>query len=448
MTMRYATTVAACAALALAATAAFAQPAPDKAAAPAAGEPVTPYVVKAGDNLYTIAGQFFVSHAALVEVSKTNRLKNPRVLPVGVILQIPTRLLRTAPVEAVLGAYRGGVTITSGGISQPLTVGGPLREGAVIATAGNAFARVDLPDGSRVAVPSQSRVRISTLRRILLTGGVQRAFTVEAGRSESTVIPMTNAADSYVVRTPVSVSAVRGTDFRVGFSPDSQVASTGVVEGSVAVDASGGSTLVPAKFGVSTANGGLSVVPLLTAPKLQHSGRSQDGPRLMFDLDPVSGAKSYRAQLANDGGFLDLFTEATVDGPHIEFDGLPDGTYFVRLTAIDAAGLEGLPSTYAVDREFNSLQPGGASASGAKHDRRFLFRWEVGGKGERTFRFQIVRDGDALPMIDAPGLKTPQITLTNLPPGAYHWRVMSATVNATRYTEKWSAPQQFNIGAD
>ena len=416
--------------------------------APAAGEPMVVYPVKPKDNLYTIAGQYFVSRDALVEVSKTNKLKNPALLPNGMMLQIPLRLLKTTPVEAVLGAYRGAVTLTSGGLPLPLTVGGPVREGTVISTAGNAFARIDLPDGSRVAVPSQSRVRVTSLRRILLTGGVERTFTVEAGRSESTVTPMTSPADSYVVRTPVSVSAVRGTDFRVGYSPETQVASTGVVEGKVAFDASGSSTLVPAKFGVLTAGGALAVVPLLTAPKLQHSGRSQDGPRLVFDLDPVPGAKSYRAQLANEGGFLDIFTETVADGPHIEFDGLPDGTYFIRLTALDAAGLEGLPSTFAVDREFNSLQPGGAAASGVPHDRRFQFKWEAGGKGQRTFRFQILREGDPQPMIDEGGLKDPQITITNLPPGAYSWRVMSATVNGTRYTEKWSPPQQFNIGAD
>jgi hypothetical protein len=438
--MRYATTALAVAvAIVLAAAGVHAQTA----------EPTVSYSVKPRDNLYTIAGQFFVSRDALVEVSKTNHLKRPALLPNGLVLQIPVRLLKTAQIEAVLGAYRGGVTLASGGLPAPVTVGQALREGMVISTAGNAFARIDLPDGSRVAIPSQSRLRITSLRRILLTGGVVRVFTVEAGRSESTVTPMTSSADSYVVRTPVSVSAVRGTDFRVGYSPDDKTASTGVVEGSVAFDAAGGSTLVPAKFGVSTGSGSLTAAPLLTAPKLQHSGRTQDGPRLVFDLDPVPGAKSYRAQLANDGGFLDLFTETTATASHIEFDGLPDGTYFIRLTAMDSAGLEGLPSTYAVDREFNSLQPGGAAASGVKGDRRFLFKWEAGGKGARTFRFQIARDEDMnRPMIDEGGLKNPQITLSNLPPGAYHWRVMSATVNGARYTEKWSPPQQFNIGSD
>ena len=104
--MRAAMTIA-LAALALATTAHAQAPAP----AATAGEPTIVYPVKPKDNLYTIAGQYFVSRAALVEVSKTNHLKRPALLPNGLMLQIPVRLLKTTPVEAVLGVYRGGVTV-------------------------------------------------------------------------------------------------------------------------------------------------------------------------------------------------------------------------------------------------------------------------------------------------------------------------------------------------
>jgi hypothetical protein len=414
-----------------------------------AAEPAAVYLVKSHDTFYDLAGQYFVSRAAYEEVRRANHIGNVRRLKVGLQIRIPERLLRSTPVEGVLGAYRGQVTLAAGGLPLPLAVGQPIREGEVIATAGNSFARVDLPDGSRLAVPSQSRVRITALRRILLTGAVERQVSVEAGRSESIVTPMTNPVDSYIVRTPVSVSAVRGTDFRVGYTPDSRVASIGVVEGSVAVEgASGGSALVPARFGVNTGGAGpMAPMPLLAAPKLLRAGRTQDEPRLAFDIDPEPGAKAYRAQLATDGGFLDLFSETTTDGPHIAFDGLPDGTYFIRLTAIDASGLEGLPATYTVERELNTLEPGQPRPTGAAGDRRFLFRWETSGKGQRTFRFQIARDEDMnRPMIDESGLKDPQITIANLPAGTYHWRVMSAVLNNGRYTEKWSAPQQFTVG--
>jgi hypothetical protein len=410
--------------------------------------PTVVYVVKAHDTFYRLASQYFVSRAAFEEVRRANHIDSVRRLPVGARIQIPTRLLRSTPIVGVLGAYRGLVSLSSRGAPLAVKVGQALGEGAVIATGGDSFARVDLPDGTRLAVPSQSRVRILALRQVLLTGGVDRQLSVEEGRSESTVIPMTSPADTYVVRTPVSVSAVRGTDFRVGYLPDQHVASIGVVEGKVAVDANGGEALAPAGFGLSVGNGApLAPAPLLKAPKLLHAGKTQDGPILEFDLDPLPGAKSYRAQLATDGGFLDLFTEQLFAGPHFTFPALPDGVYFIRLTGVDAAGLEGLPATYTVERAFNSLQTGTPTAAGAGKDRRFLFRWQAGGAGQRTYRFQIAREEDMnRPMIDESGLTSPQIAVSNMPPGTYHWRVMSATLANGRYTEKWTAPQQFTVG--
>jgi hypothetical protein len=429
---------------------ALAAPAPS--APPAAAEPMTPYVVRSGDTHYALSSRYFISKQDYRAVRKQNHVARTRQLKVGLTLQIPTGLLRTTPIEGRLGAYKGAVSITLAGAAVPVAEGAVIAQGALIATGANSFARLDLPDGSRVAVPSQSRLRIDALHRTLLTGAVARLFTVEAGRSESTVVPLPQAQDSYIVRTPVSVSAVRGTDFRVGYSPEEHKASTGVVAGKVAVDADGGgSALVPASFGVSAGpgpgGGTLSVVPLLPAPKLLTPGKIQDAPRLTFDVAPTPQAHAYRAQLALDGGFQELFAETTSDKPHLEFDALPDGIYFVRVTAIDGNDLEGLPTTYTVERELNTLAPGAVAATGKKHDLRFLFRWEAGGKGERTFRFQLVRDGDkGPPVIDEAGLKDPQITVTNLPPGVYQWRVMSATLGHDHYIEKWSAPQQFNIG--
>jgi hypothetical protein len=36
--------------------------------------------------------------------------------------------------------------------------------------------------------------------------------------------------------------------------------------------------------------------------------------------------------------------------PHASFEALPDGTYFVRVSALGGTGLEGLPRIYAFER--------------------------------------------------------------------------------------------------
>jgi hypothetical protein len=325
-----------------------------------------------------------------------------------------------------------------------------LGEGAVISTGVNSFARLDFADRSRLALPSQSRLRITRLRQTLLTSAVDREFTVEAGRSDSSVTHLPRAEDRYIVRTPVSVSAVRGTEFRVSYEADEHRASTEVISGAVAVNADGGlAALVPARFGVNATQGAaaLAPVPLPAMPTLRNPGTVQDEPELAFDIDPAPGARTYRAQLATDAGFLGMFGETSSEAPHVRFDGLADGTYFVRVSVVDGTGLESPPMTYAFERRLNTLDARTSVSIGRDRKRRYLFRWDANGEGTRIFRFKLTRNGvDTVPIIDAAGLTEHEITVTDLPNGAYSWRVMSRTFNRGRYVEKWSPTQSFKIG--
>src|SRR3546814_12844687 len=52
---------------------------------------------------------------------------------------------------------------------------------------------------------------------------------------------------------------------------------------------------------------------------------------------------------------IDVIDELVTKTPEANFASLPNGTYFVRVTAIDANGLEGRPSTYAFERRLNRI---------------------------------------------------------------------------------------------
>ncbi|MCI3180361.1 peptidoglycan-binding protein [Caulobacter sp. CCUG 60055] len=413
-----------------------------------AAEPVVVYDVKAGDSLYALAGRYFIRLSDYREVQRRNHVRQPRRMPVGLKLEVPTRVLRTEPVEARLGAFRGPVNVSTAGRAAAASAGLLVREGDLVATGANAFARIDMPDGSRVALPSQSRVRVERLRRTLLTGAVDRAFVVEAGRGESTVTPLPTPQDRYIVRTPMSVSAVRGTEFHVRYDPERHSAATEVVSGLVAVTADQDrSASVPAAYGVAVgASGALHPTPLPAAPALLRPDKAQDEPKVVFDVAPVAEARGYRIRLAADAGFLDAFAEATADGPQVVFEGVPDGDYFARVSVIGPEDLEGMPRTYAFERFLNTLDLSPMATSKRGRERRYLFRWTAGGNGERTYRYQLSRDGAATPVVDEAGLSETQITVTDLPPGAYVWRVMSRTFAKGRHIDKWSPPQTFQIG--
>jgi hypothetical protein len=210
---------------------------------------------------------------------------------------------------------------------------------------------------------------------------------------------------------------------------------------------------VPAGFGVGASASGVSApVALLPGPKMGPGGQTQSEAIVRFTVQPVAGAASYRLLLARDAGFIDIFAEARTQTtsqawPTADFSQLENGTYFVRLTAIDPGGLEGFPSDYSFDRDLNTLTAGAPSDSREGKHRKFLFRWSAAGDGVRNYRFQLFSDAEAkVPVVDQPGLTQPQLTLTDLPPGTYSWRVAAVRFKDGAVTEKLGSLQQLQIG--
>ncbi|GGB89872.1 peptidoglycan-binding protein LysM [Novosphingobium endophyticum] len=422
-------------------------------AAPAAvpTDPVL-YTTRAGDNLYTLARRYFTRIEDYVRVQRLNHVSDPYRLPVGRVLRIPRALLRFEPLTATVIAHRGPVAIRSGGQVRAVKAGSTVREGDQIVTANNAFVSLRLPDSSVVSLPSQSQVGVRRLRRILLTGGIERLFALERGRARAIVTPAANDDDSFRVSTPVAVSAVRGTEFRARYDEEAARAATEVLEGRVSVAVEGAeqkALTVAAGFGtVATASGTADAIALLPSPALQRPGRVQDESELAFEVTPLRDAAAYRVQVASDAGFLDVISEATTPGESITLPSIPDGTWFVRTTAIGDAGIEGLPATYGFERRLQRIETALERRRAGRY-REYLFRWIVEGSGTRRYRFQLMKDRpDAAPMVDEVGLVADRFVITDLPPGTYYWRVMSIQFADGGAFSKWSPIERLTISRD
>lgn len=408
-------------------------------------EPPVVYRVKSGDTLVGLGGRYLVKTSDYRAVQRLNRVRDPRRLPTGASLTIPAPLLKSEPIPAALAAFSGRVTITRAG--QPLAAARDLAlvEGDRIATGPNAFATVALPDESRVSLPSNSTLVIVRLRQILLTGGLKRTFDIQLGKGAAQVTPLPTPDSQFLIRTPLSVAAVRGTEYRVAYDPDRARAQAEVIKGVVGVAPAAGQapveTPVPAGFGARAVAEGVSAPKaLLPAPALVRGGRTQEDPQVTFQVEPVAGAGRYHLQLANDAGFVDVFAEVETVAPSAVFEGVPDGVYFVRATAIDADGLEGVPKDYGFERDLNVLDAAQPQAETAGKMKKFKFRWSSAGAGTRVFQLQVFRGDAAVPYADLPGLTEPEVSLTDLPPGAYRWRVI-----ATRF--KPGQPPSVKVGS-
>lgn len=416
------------------------------AASPPAGEPDIVYLTRRGDTLYSLGNRYLLNPADYRRVQRVNHVADPRHLPTGMILRIPRPLLRTVPVEGRVIAFRGHVLLRNGGSSQTVTLGIRVGEGVTLTTDARSYVTVELPDTSRFSLPSQSQVGILRLRRILLNGEIERRFEANTGKSDWQVKPSSN--DPFSVRTPIATTAVRGTQFRVTYDQALQSMTVGVIEGKVGVTGEATDGALAAGSGAALQPGEvMKPKALLSAPELNRPGALQTGSQLQFSATTVPGATAYGFELATDAGFVDRFSAIRTASPEGKFEGLPSGIYFVRVTAFDADGLEGMANTYSFERQLNRIEADTPIVHRTGRHRDYLFRWYGVGDGKALYRFILSRSEDGTdPLIDEIGLAATQISVRDLPRGIYYWRVWSSRFLDGRHSEVATAPQKLQIG--
>jgi hypothetical protein len=408
-------------------------------AAPASDDTFV-YIVKRSDTLYGISQNYLTGPNVWREVQAANRVRIPKYMPIGYRLAIPRRLLRFTPVALRVQTFSGPVTVAGAEMRKGLE----LAEGSVITTGPNGFVVISGADGSRIALPSNTRVRIGQARRYLLVPATDIELQVDHGKAE--IQAAKQAPESrFRVRTPVAVTAVRGTVFRAGYSREAASSASETIEGEVAVAAAKADLAIPAGFGAAaSAKGDLAKEVLLPAPALADPARVQTEARVAFDFKPVELAQGYRMQVARDAGFLDVIAEVQARQPRAEFDGLKNGTYFVRAAGFSAAGLQGLEEAYSFRRQRVGLA---ADAGQSGLPEGFRFAWQSEGEGRSLFRFQLYAAGDdSLPVVDEPALTRSEMTVTRLRPGTYRWRVGVIQTTPDGSAEVWMPFQKLTVG--
>lgn len=423
-------------------------PAAARAAAQAAEDGMLRHVIRPGDTLSELSERFLRRPSDWPRIAALNGITDPLRLPVGGVLRIPAGMLKPAPRPASraetarIAGFQGQVSITQADRPVPVRLDQTVAEGALIETGPNARLRLALADGSAVAVPSNTRVRIDRLRLDPASGDPERVFTLLQGRMESRVASV-GRNGAYSVRTPVSVSAVRGTDFRSGFDSDSGRAMTEVLGGAVAVEAGGALQVLPPGFGAVATASGLAVAALPAAPYLVAPDMALSGDEAMLEIIPVPGAARYRAVLATDtalSGVLAEF-EGEPGQSRISLGALPDGFHVVAVSALTPEGLAGPRSVYDLLRVRNRLDDLAAEVQG----RDAAFRWTSHGAAEPRYRFVLTRDGQAEPVVDRSGLETARIDIPDLTPGRYEWRVRSSRTVLGQLVDVWSPPQSLVV---
>ncbi|WP_455288979.1 FecR family protein [Cupriavidus necator] len=416
-------------------------------------------MTKTDDTLHGITARYLSDSESWTTLARMNHVHTPRRLQAGIELHLPVALLRQEYLTARVMAMSGLAEYAFGNAPfRPLSVGMRLAEGDRVRTAHNGFATLELIDGSHVCVMQDSMIEIGTLRRTTLMGANSFAINLRQGQVDSRVTHARRKSDRFQIASPLAVAGVRGTRFRMNYLHDRQSSALEVLDGTVGLATAtppgsvpqmrlpAATQIVPAGFGSVTQATGMvgELIELLPAPALLSPGKVQDAKDVVFDIVARSDASAYRVQIARDAEMLDLIRDDQVPIPHALFGDLPDGTYFVRLAAIDHNGLAGLSQIYAFERRQLELAVSAVPLVGTRH---FEFRWSVSRQVIDTrFRFVLAAASDlSHPIVDLVDLSESQVVVTNLPSGVYFWTVLVEQFENGRFYEKGSATRSFTL---
>jgi len=407
-------------------------------------EDVMNYVVRQGDTLIGLGETLFEKPTSWPVVQRLNNVADPRRIPVGSVLRIPVRLLRQVPREGRV-VFVSGEANAEGRLIQ---AGMRIHEGDRLQTGQRSFVTIELPDGSRLTLQPDTRVRVQGLRGYQGFDAAQRAdFDVESGRIETEVEPQGGPAARYRIHTPTAIIGVRGTSFRV--AADGDVTRTEMREGTVEVTGPAGrqrAVRVSEGFG-QVVRAGKPLPPpvaLLQAPDLSEVPSVYERPLLKIELAPVTGAVAYRAQVAEDSGFTRVVAEARSALPEVKVTGLPDGDYFLRARAIDSLGLEGRDAQQAFRLKARPEPPYVSTPrpDGKVNAGEVLFSWSQA-EGAAQYRFLLSEHEDlSAPIVSETALDAPRLTRA-LEAGTYYWRLASTRADGDQ--GPWGDPVAFTV---
>jgi hypothetical protein len=311
------------------------------------------YKIKAGDTFNQFAQKYLQQPVDLNEIYKVNAIRSIDLLPIGTELNIPRHLLKQRASKATVMSLSCNAPIRQQGSStKVLAIGAVVTEGAVIEVPAECHVSLLLEDGSVIRLPSSASLKITTLRKNALEPAPEVRLDLTKGRIELDVQKGRPQSTPFEVRTPISIMGVRGTEFRVGYSPEDQAGQVEVLGGVVQTRgrADSKASALTSGLGVPIDASGkaLAIEKLLDPPQFESAvATSGNNPSFVAKLMPVQLANHYVADNANTANLTGNRSSQNLLAPELFIPRLTRQATFYQLSSVSESGLVGSERQYA-----------------------------------------------------------------------------------------------------
>lgn len=444
-------------ALLVAATTVLAQTRP---AAPAPNSGEWRYTVAAGENLWTIAQTHLLGVRYVEPLRQMNNVVDPHRIPPGAEIRIPIAWTRWEPLPIRIEAARGSVVLVRTGVEAPVQPGALMADGDLLRTGADASALLAVEGRGQLLVSPGSELRVDHARVYGRSAVADVKLRLNSGNAEPQVRRLARGSRFEIV-TPAAITAVRGTDFRVGTLDDGRRMRVELTQGRLAVAAAStdrvdrgrGIELAPGQGAVASAEGSLMASPLLPALDLSATPTLIDRLPTELPLPRAPGVVAWRAQVLGGGRTMPAF-DGVVTQPRVRFPDLPDGRYTLRARGIHGSGLEGVDALHEFEIDarpeppFLSEPPIDAQSPASLP----TFRWAQSTIAGTRYRLQLAAvpaaagdagDVFAAPRADVELAAAEWVPESALGPGRYRWRVRA--IDPSEGPGPFSDPQSLRV---
>jgi len=393
------------------------------------------YVVSTGDNLWDISKRYLRSATDWSKVQKINQLQDPNWVKPGTRLRIPMSWIAENSVGAAVSAAQGRCTVLrSDGLQETLAAGAELHLGDRVQTFDESTLAITFADSSIVILDANSVLALDHLSAYGNTGMVDSRLRLLKGRLETDVESAKGPGSRFEIHTASAISAVRGTHYRMSASEEDAKSRIEVTGGIVDVASSSAVSNVELNRGYgSVVEAGQAPLPpqaLLEAPSLISLPNTLSRANWTINWTPVPGAEGYRARLADSASFETIQWQLVTSDTSLKLPALSDGTYYLRIRAIDALGLEGLEHEAMLIQAAYPEPPLPLNPSDGSTFTEQLpaFTWARSDEAA-SYHLQVARDADFNRIVfDVQNTATTQFESTDqAAPGDWYWRVASTT---------------------
>ena len=389
------------------------------------------YKVRNGDNLWNLTVDYLIDISYVKRVQKLNSIADPwHILP-GTKIRIPTEWVRHYPALVRVQNLQGTAQILEDETENPhpLKVGEMVMLGDTVITNADSTLVLGFLDGSRILLQENSRLKIDRLMLLENTGMSDSQLRLLAGRLETQVARDKGTARRFQIRTPVTVTSVRGTDYRISAEVDKSESRTEVVEGKVNVQGSHVSRLLTAGFGTITTKDKDPIPPvkLLPPPDISQIPAPFVQVPIQLFMPVVGDIKGYRVQIAKTDLFQDVLFDKPFVSSIIRGPDLADGDYYIRIRAFDGQQLEGHNAETRITINARPESPflvSPKSGEGILLEDDPEFSWSHR-EGISQYHLQVSNTQDFSELlVDSSNIDDNELTVTEeLTLGKYFWRV-------------------------